>query len=123
MRKYHRTLPMAVLAGLIVPPAVGAGRDGADRVFINGNVRTGQGGDHRAWAIGRMTPGGTPPGGWFPENRIGAQAASRHFTVDTAYASSDPDVTRPPDERLLTARILLTAMGGRDTHRAKDVWR
>jgi predicted amidohydrolase YtcJ len=92
-------------------------------------------------AVARRTPGGNPPGGWFPENRIGVEAALRHFTVDAAYASFDEDVKGSltpgkradfvvlsedviagPAERLLTARVLLTVMDGRDTHREPGAW-
>jgi predicted amidohydrolase YtcJ len=38
-------------------------------------------------AVTRMTPQGTPAGGWYPENRIYVEAALRHFTRDAAYAS------------------------------------
>src|SRR5205085_10188432 len=40
-------------------------------------------------AATRMTPAGTPAGGWYRTNRISLQAASRHFTRDAAYASFD----------------------------------
>jgi predicted amidohydrolase YtcJ len=89
-------------------------------------------------AVTRMTPEGTPPGGWYPENRIPVQAALRHFTRDAAFASFDEQIkgtlepgkladfvvlsedilTAPPD-RILKTRILLTVMGGRDTYRAE----
>jgi predicted amidohydrolase YtcJ len=88
-------------------------------------------------AVTRMTPEGTPSGGWYPENRISAEAALRHFTKDSAYASfdenekgtlapgkladfvvlSDDILTAPPD-RILKARVLLTVMGGCETYRA-----
>jgi predicted amidohydrolase YtcJ len=42
-------------------------------------------------AVSRQTRKGTPPGGWYPENRISAEAALRHFTADAAYASFDGD--------------------------------
>jgi hypothetical protein len=87
-------------------------------------------------AVTRTTPEGTPPGGWNPSQRIPAEAALRHFTRDAAYASFDEDVKgtlapgkladfvvlsedilQPPPERILNAKVLLTVMGGRDTHR------
>jgi hypothetical protein len=87
-------------------------------------------------AVTRATPEGTPPGGWNPSQRIPAEAALRHFTRDAAYASFDEDVKgtlaagkladfvvlsddilQPPPERILKAKVLLTVMGGRDTHR------
>ena len=87
-------------------------------------------------AVARMTPEGTPPGGWEPQGRISAEAALRHFTRDAAYASFDEsfkgtleagkaadfvvlsdDILAPPPERILKARVLLTVMAGRETYR------
>jgi predicted amidohydrolase YtcJ len=92
-------------------------------------------------AVARRTAAGHPPGGWYPENRISVEAALRHFTRDAAYASFDEDVkgtlaagrladfvvlsedvTAGPPERLLSARVLLTVMGGSDTHREPDAF-
>src|SRR5262249_24537063 len=42
-------------------------------------------------AVTRTTPEGTPPGGWYPENRITVDAALRHFTRDAAFASLEED--------------------------------
>jgi len=86
-----------------------------------------------------MTPQGTPPGGWYPQNRISVPAALRHFTRDGAYASFDEnirgtlapgkladfvalsqDILTVPPENILHTRVLLTVMGGRDTYRAPD---
>ena len=87
-------------------------------------------------AVTRMTPEGTPPGGWYPAGRISVEAALRHFTRDGAYAAFDEDVrgtlvsgkladfvvlskdilTIPPAE-ILTTKALLTVMGGKDTYR------
>ena len=84
-----------------------------------------------------MTPEGTPAGGWYPRGRITVEAALRHYTRDGAYASFDEDVrgtltpgkladlvvlskdilTTPPAE-ILNTKVLLTVMGGKDTHRA-----
>lgn len=88
-------------------------------------------------AATRMTPQGTPPGGWYPENRISVEAALRHFTRDAAYASFDEtdkgtlgvgkladlvvlseDILEPPPERLLRTQVLLTVLGGQDTYRS-----
>jgi len=90
-------------------------------------------------AVTRMTPGGTPPGGWHPEGRISVEAALRHFTRDGAYASFDEgvrgtlapgkladfvvlsrDILSIPPAEILNTRVLLTVMGGRDTDRDKD---
>lgn len=86
-------------------------------------------------AVNRMTPQGTPAGGWYPENRISVAAALRHYTRDGAYASFDEDIrgsltpgkladlvvlsedilTMPPKD-LLKTRVVLTMMGGRVTY-------
>ncbi|MCL4822549.1 MAG: amidohydrolase [Vicinamibacteria bacterium] len=88
-------------------------------------------------AVTRMTPAGTPPGGWYPEGRISVEAALRHYTRDGAYASFDEDVRgtlapgqladlvvlsedilSAPPAKILETKVLLTVMGGRDTWRA-----
>lgn len=90
-------------------------------------------------AVTRMTPEGTPPGGWYPGNRISVAAALRHFTRDGAYASFDENVRgtlttgrladfvvlsqnilQVPAPQILRTKVLLTVMGGRDTYRAPD---
>ncbi len=89
-------------------------------------------------AVTRMTPEGTPAGGWQPQSRISAEAALRHFTRDAAYASFEDtikgtlapdkaadlvvlseDILTVPPERILKTQVLLTVMGGNDTYRAK----
>jgi len=88
-------------------------------------------------AVTRTTPEGTPPGGWQPHERIGAEAALRHFTRDAAYASFEEgrkgtlaagmladlvvlsgDILAVPPDEILKTRVLLTVMGGGDTYRA-----
>lgn len=90
-------------------------------------------------AATRMTPEGTPAGGWQPQERISAEAALRHFTRDAAYASFEEerkgtlgagrladlvvlsdDILAIPPPQILKTRVLLTVMGGRDTYRAGD---
>jgi len=90
-------------------------------------------------AVTRMTPQGTPPGGWYPQNRISVAAALRHFTRDGAYASFDEnirgtlapgkladfvvlsqDILTVPPEKILHTRVLLTVMGGRETYPAPN---
>lgn len=90
-------------------------------------------------AVTRTTPQGTPAGGWQPHERIAAEAALRHFTVDAAYASFDEedkgtlapgkladfvvlseDILSPPPDRILKAKVMLTVMDGRDTFRAPE---
>jgi predicted amidohydrolase YtcJ len=87
-------------------------------------------------AVARKTPEGTPPGGWYPENRISVDAALRHFTKDAAYASFDEkekgtltpgkladfvvlseDILTAAAEHILDTKVLLTVMGGRETFR------
>jgi predicted amidohydrolase YtcJ len=93
-------------------------------------------------AVSRTTAEGTPAGGWYPANRIGVEAALRHFTRDGAYASFDEAekgtleagkladfvvlsrniLEEPP--RILETAVLQTVMGGRETYRAPDAaWR
>jgi predicted amidohydrolase YtcJ len=85
-------------------------------------------------AASRKTPEGTPADGYFPQHRISVEAALRHFTVDSAYASYDENVKgtlsagkfadfvvlsenilEPPVERILKTKVLLTVMGGKET--------
>jgi len=91
-------------------------------------------------AVTRTTPEGTPAGGWYPEGRIGVEAALRHYTRDGAYASFDEDVRGTlapgkladfvvlsrdiltiPSSEIKETRVLLTVMGGRDTYRDADL--
>jgi predicted amidohydrolase YtcJ len=92
-------------------------------------------------AVTRMTPQGTPAGGWYPAGRISVDAALRHFTRDGAFASFDEDIRGtlspgkladlvvlsknileiPPAE-ILNTKVLLTVMGGKDTYRDQDFW-
>ena len=89
--------------------------------------------------VTRMTPEGTPAGGWYPAGRISVEAALRHFTRDGAYATFDEEargtlstgkladlvvlskdiLTNPPAD-ILKTKVLLTVMGGRDTYRSAD---
>jgi predicted amidohydrolase YtcJ len=89
-------------------------------------------------AVNRTTPEGKPVGGWHPQGRISVEAALRHYTIDGAYASFDEDIrgslsagkladfvvlskdlrTIPP-EQILSAEVLLTVMGGRETFRSE----
>lgn len=88
-------------------------------------------------AVTRMTPEGTPAGGWYPENRVRVDAALRHYTRDAAYASFDEgikgtlspgkladlvvlsdDILTIAPERIIKTQVLLTVLGGRDTYRA-----
>jgi predicted amidohydrolase YtcJ len=88
-------------------------------------------------AVTRMTPEGTPAGGWYPDGRISVEAALAHFTRDGAYATFDEqdrgtltagkladfvvlsnDILTSPPAVILQTRVLLTVMGGRDTYRS-----
>jgi len=90
-------------------------------------------------AVTRMTPQGTPAGGWYPENRIPVEAALRHFTRDGAYASFaenirgtltqgkmadlvvlSADILTIAPEQIATTKVLLTVMGGKDTYRSPE---
>ena len=89
-------------------------------------------------AVARQTPRGLPRGGWLPGERISAEAALRHFTVDGAYAGFSEndfgriapglfadyvvlsrDITTATPEQILETRVLLTVLAGRETFRAK----
>ena len=90
-------------------------------------------------AVTRLTPQGTPKGGWYPQNRVSVEAALRHYTRDGAYASFDEqkrgtltpgkladmvvlskDILTIPPMDILKTKVLLTVMGGKDTYRDKD---
>jgi predicted amidohydrolase YtcJ len=87
--------------------------------------------------VTRQTRDGSPPGGWYPGNRISVEAALRHYTRDAAYASFDEsrkgtiavgkyadfvvlsgDILAIAPAEFLETRVLLTVMGGRETYRA-----
>jgi predicted amidohydrolase YtcJ len=90
-------------------------------------------------AVTRMTPEGTPKGGWYPNGRISVDSALRHYTRDGAYATFDEkirgmlqkgmladlvvlsqDILTVPSSEILKTKILLTVMGGKDTYRDKQ---
>jgi len=90
-------------------------------------------------AVTRMTPQGTPPGGWYPAGRISVEAALRHYTRDGAYATFDEkergtlepgkladfvvlsaDILTIPPAGIPRTRVLLTVMGGRDTFKDRE---
>lgn len=87
-------------------------------------------------AVTRELPDGTPKGGWYPEHRIGVEAALRHYTRDAAYAAFreqelgvlapgmladfvvlSEEILGVVPAALLRAKPVLTVMGGRDTYR------
>ena len=88
-------------------------------------------------AVTRMTPEGTPAGGWYPAGRIGVEAALRHYTRDAAYAAfmeNDVGVLRTgmladfvvlsddllavPPAQLMRVKVLRTVVGGRESFSA-----
>jgi predicted amidohydrolase YtcJ len=92
-----------------------------------------------ACAITRTTVEGTPAGGWEPSQRLTAEAALLHFTRDAAYAEHaeaekgtlapgkladfvvlSQDLLAVPPERVKDTKVLLTVLGGQDTHRASE---
>lgn len=91
-------------------------------------------------AVTRMTPEGTPEGGWYPAGRISVEAALRHYTRDGAYASFDEeskgtltagkladmvvlsqDILTIPASDIKSTRVLLTVMGGKTTYQAQSL--
>ena len=90
-----------------------------------------------AVAVTRMTADGKPPGGWHPAGRIPVEAALRHYTIDSAFATFDEDIrgslvpgkladfvvlsqdlTRIAPTAIRDTKVLLTIMGGKETHRS-----
>ena len=84
-------------------------------------------------AVTRMTPEGTPRGGWYPAGRITVEAALRHYMRDAAYAAFveseigvlrvgfwadfvvlSEDILAMPVESLLKTQVLRTVVGGRE---------
>lgn len=90
-------------------------------------------------AATRMTEEGNPPGGWYPDGRISAEAALRHYTSDSAYGTHDDayrgtlEVGKFADFVVLSqnildidprqiseTQVLKTVMGGRATYSQED---
>lgn len=86
-------------------------------------------------AVARKTRQGQPAGGWLPEQAVSLEDALRHYTIDGAYASFEEkdkgsltvgkyadlvvmseDIFKGPPEGILTARPLLTLMGGKPVY-------
>lgn len=93
-------------------------------------------------AVTREDAKGAPKGGWYPENRIAIEQALRHYTHGSAFAAFQDqrkgtlkagqladfvmlseDIVSQPSTSLLTARVLLTVAGGRETYRSPDLRR
>ena len=91
-------------------------------------------------AVTRMTPEGTPKGGWYPAGRIGVEAALRHYTRDAAYAAFmeqevgmlrvgmladfvvlSEDLLSVPPEQLLRVQVVRTVVGGREVFPVRGI--
>ena len=89
-------------------------------------------------AVTRMTPAGTPPGGWYPDGRVTVETALRHYTIDGAYACFaeqergslasgkladfvvlSKDLLQIPPAEILETKVLLTVLGGQPTYRSE----
>ena len=83
-------------------------------------------------AVTRRTLDGAHPGGWVPQQKIGAEDALRAYTTGAAFAEFadtdkgmiargmladfaliDTDLTRAKPDELRDARVVLTIVGGR----------
>ncbi len=88
-------------------------------------------------AVTRRTLDGTPPGGWFPEERLDLESSLRAYTVSNAWAAGeendkgriavglladvvvlDRDLFTIAPETLKDAKAVLTVVGGRIVHAA-----
>jgi len=87
-------------------------------------------------AVARQTVTGQPPGGWFPEQRIGIEEALRAYTYNTAYANFEEkskgsiqagkladlavlskNLLEVPPAEILSTEVSMTIVGGRIVHR------
>ena len=83
-------------------------------------------------AVARRRPDGTPPGGWYPQERVSLAEALAAYTLGAAYAAGreqelgslapgkladitvlDRDILALPAEALLETAVLATIVGGR----------
>ena len=88
-------------------------------------------------AVTRQFTDGTPPGGWFPEERISMAAAVEFYTLGSAYAEFaedrkgsisegkladlvmlSKDIFSIPPREMLDTTAVLTMVGGRIVHEA-----
>ena len=86
---------------------------------------------------GRTRSDGTPPGGWFPEDRISMAEAVAFYTLGSAYAEFaddrkgsisegkladlvvlSKDIFAIPPREVLDTTAVLTMVGGRIVHEA-----
>jgi predicted amidohydrolase YtcJ len=94
------------------------------------------------WGVSKPLPAGNTCRWWSPGRRISVEAALRHFTRFAAYASFDErvrgtltpaklagfvvlpkDILTSPPAEILTTKLLLTVMGGKDQKRRLFVTR
>ena len=88
-------------------------------------------------AVTRQFPDGTPPGGWFPEERLTMAEAVEFYTLGSAYAEFaeerkgsisegkladfvllSQDIFSIPPRQILDTKATLTVVGGRIVHEA-----
>ncbi len=86
-------------------------------------------------AITRQDAAGSPPGGWYPEQKMTREEALQSMTIWAAYAGFqesvmgsispgkyadfvilDRDIMRIPESEILSTRVLSTWMGGRPVY-------
>ncbi len=85
----------------------------------------------------RRREDGYPPGGWYPEERLDAEAALRAYTLGAAFTVGEEghwgslrpgsyadlvllsrDIFEAPPEEVLRTRVLATVVGGRPVYRS-----
>ncbi|MFB0519582.1 MAG: amidohydrolase, partial [Acidobacteriota bacterium] len=59
-------------------------------------------------AVTRQTPEGSPPGGWFPEQRLTLEEAIRLYTLGSAFASFEEDIKGSIEEGKLADMVVLS---------------
>jgi predicted amidohydrolase YtcJ len=89
-------------------------------------------------AVTRQDPTNSPPGGWYPEQRMTREEALQSMTIWPAYAGFqesmlgsltpgkyadfvvlDRDIMRVPDTEILGTRVISTWIGGKPVYEAK----
>jgi predicted amidohydrolase YtcJ len=89
-------------------------------------------------AVTRQFPDGTPPGGWFPEERLTMEQAVEFYTLGSAYAEFaetrkgsitagkladlvmlSKDIFAVPPREILETKPVLTMVGGRIVFEAR----
>jgi predicted amidohydrolase YtcJ len=90
-------------------------------------------------AVTRQRPDGTPPGGWYPAQRLTVAEAVWGYTMGPAYACSqvarqgslapgkladlvvlDRDIFAIPPQEIADARVCMTVFAGRVVYRSED---